>query len=592
MFRIRKIFDDVQKRNRLAIEQVRSILAARFQGLGQGRIDRIPDTLRNPFVYDFRSILYVAEGQGGSVRGFALLSHDPSLSFCFLEYLATSTKLTGRGFGAALYERVREEALLLNAAGVFFECLPDDPLLCRDTKILRENMARLKFYEAFGAYPVVGTAYETPVTPGGDNPPYLVFDGLGRDLPLRRGHARAIVKAILERKYGDICGPEYVRAVVDSFRDDPVRIRPPRYQKASPQRHYPVSGRISTIALVVSDRHAAHHIHDRGYVESPVRIRTILEALERTNLFRRVEPLDFPERHLAAVHDSAYIRYFKRVCETLPPDGSVYPYVFPIRNQARPPVELAVRAGYYCIDTFTPLNRKAFVAAKRAVDCTLTGASLVLEGIRLAYALVRPPGHHAEPRAFGGFCYFNNAAAAAHYLSEFGAVAILDLDYHHGNGNQVIFYRRRDVLTLSIHAHPSLAYPYFSGFADERGEGEGAGYNGNYPLPEAVDGPAYLAVLDRALARVRNFHPKFLVLCLGLDTARGDPTGTWSLKAREFRELGFRIGSLRLPTLVVQEGGYDNRSIGSNARSFFEGLWSGTFLDNGRLGNGLNKRRG
>jgi len=587
MFRIRKIFDDVQKRNRLALEQVRSILAARFQGLSQGRIDRIPDILRNPFEYDFRSILYIAEGPGGAVRGFALLSHDPTLGFCFLDYLATSTKLTGRGVGGALYERLREEALLLNVAGICFECLPDDPALCRDPLILRENIARLKFYEAFGAFPVAGTAYETPVHPGGDNPPYLVFDDLGQGAPLRRGHARAIVRAILERKYADVCGPEYVRTVVDSFRDDPVRLRPPRYEKVPADRCYPVSGRISAIALVVSDRHAAHHIHDRGYVESPVRIRSILDALERTNLFRRVLPFDFPERHLAAVHDPSYIRYFKRVCETLPPDGSVYPYVFPIRNQARPPVELAVRAGYYCIDTFTPLNRNAFVAAKRAVDCALTGASSILEGVRLAYALVRPPGHHAEPRAFGGFCYFNNAAAAAHYLSEFGTVAALDLDYHHGNGNQTIFYRRRDVLTLSIHAHPSLAYPYFSGFADERGEGEGAGCNGNYPLPEAVDGAAYRTVLEKVLARVRHFRPKFLVVCLGLDTARGDPTGTWSLRAQDFREMGARIGNLRLPTLVVQEGGYDNRSIGANARAFFEGLWSGTFLTNGGLRNGL-----
>ncbi len=586
MFRIRKIFDDVQKRNRLALEQVRSILAARFQGLGQGKIDRIPNTLRNPFEYDFRSILYIAEGPGGAVRGFALLSHDPKLGFCFLDYLATSTKLTGRGVGAALYERVREEAQLLDVRGMFFECLPDDPALCRDPEILRENIARLRFYEAFGAYPIAGTAYETPVHPGGDNPPYMVFDNLGRDLPLPRQHARAVVRAILERKYGDICGPEYVRTVLDSFRDDPVRLRPPRYAKAPADRCYPISGLISTIALVVSDRHAAHHVHDRGYVESPVRIKTIMDALERTNLFRRVPPLDFPERHLAAVHDPSYIRYFKRVCETLPPDGSVYPYVFPIRNQARPPVELAVRAGYYCIDTFTPLNRKAFVAAKRAVDCALTGATSILEGIRLAYALVRPPGHHAEPRAFGGFCYFNNAAVAAHYLSEFGAVALLDLDYHHGNGNQVIFARRRDVLTLSLHAHPSLAYPYFSGFADERGEGEGAGFNGNFPLPETVDGAAYLAVLEKALSRIRHFRPKFLVICLGLDTARGDPTGTWSLRAPDFREMGMRLGGLRLPTLVVQEGGYDNRSIGANARSFFEGLWSGTFLKSNGSRNG------
>jgi acetoin utilization deacetylase AcuC-like enzyme len=142
---------------------------------------------------------------------------------------------------------------------------------------------------------------------------------------------------------------------------------------------------------------------------------------------------------------------------------SVYPYVFPIRNAARPPEVLAVRAGYYCIDTFTPLNRNAYLAACRGIDCTLTAAHSLLEGFHLAYALVRPPGHHAERRSFGGFCYFNNAAAAAQYLSRFGRIAILDIDYHHGNGQQQIFYGRSDVLTVSIHGHPRFAYPISAG---------------------------------------------------------------------------------------------------------------------------------
>jgi hypothetical protein len=141
---------------------------------------------------------------------------------------------------------------------------------------------------------------------------------------------------------------------------------------------------------------------------------------------------------------------------------SVYPYVFPIRNVARPPKDLAVRAGYYCIDTFTPLNHNAFPVAARAVDCAMTAAQRVLEGARVAYALVRPPGHHAERRSFGGFCYLNSAAVAANYLSGYGRVAMLDVDYHHGNGQQTIFYRRADVLTVSLHGHPSFAYPYFT----------------------------------------------------------------------------------------------------------------------------------
>ncbi|MEJ2112083.1 MAG: histone deacetylase family protein, partial [Acidobacteriota bacterium] len=240
----------------------------------------------------------------------------------------------------------------------------------------------------------------------------------------------------------------------------------------------------------------------------------------------------------------------------------------------RPPVELPIRAGYYCIDTFTPLNQNAFLAAKRAVDCTLTAADKILEGYPMAYSLVRPPGHHAERKAFGGFCYFNSAAVAAHYLSAHGKVAILDVDYHHGNGQQNIFYERSDVLTVSIHGNPRFAYPYFTGFSDETGSGNGLGYNVNYPLPEQLDGTAYREVLAKALAKIRKFNPSFLVLALGLDTAKGDPTGTWSLGAKDFEANGLLIGSLGYPLLVVQEGGYKVRALGINVRHLFRGLWT------------------
>ncbi|MFH1616121.1 MAG: histone deacetylase family protein [Planctomycetota bacterium] len=577
MFRIRRIFDDVLDKNRLALQQVQAILASQFRGLSQNKIDRIPDLLRNPFRYDFRSILYVAEGSSGTVQGFALLSHEPKLQFCYLDYLATSQKIPGRGIGGALYQRVREEASLLNVTGIFFECLPDDPALCPDPEILKQNKARLKFYESFGAQMIDNTAYETPINPASDNPPYLMFDDLGRQFPLSRDYARSVAKAILEKKYRKVCTPQYIRKVIESFRDDPVRFRKPGYIKTADQNSYTVSDRLSKIALIVTDRHSIHHVRDRGYVEAPVRIKSILETLKRTNIFEPACPMDFPEKYLTSVHDPAYVRYFKRVCEKLGADSSVYPYVFPIRNQARPPLELVVRAGYYCIDTFTPLSRNAYLAAKRAVDCALTAASKILEGMRLAYALVRPPGHHAERCAFGGFCYFNNAAVAAQYLCDYGSVAILDIDYHHGNGGQMIFYSRSDVLTVSIHGRPAIAYPYFSGFADERGEGPGMGYNVNYPLGENIDGRAYMPVLDKALANIRRFKPRFLIVCLGLDTAKGDPTGSWSLLSKDFTEIGKTIGSMELPTLVVQEGGYNNRSIGSNARAFFEGLWRAAF---------------
>ena len=581
MFRIRRIFDDILPSKRDSVAQAQRILREQFPLLAASDIEKIPDLLRNPVRHRFKHIVYAAEDFRGTVRGFALLSHEPDLRFAFLDYISAAREQTGGGIGGALYERVREESLQLGVLGVFFECLPDDPALCADPETLKQNKARLKFYERYGAFPIVGTAYETPLKPDDDNPPYLVMDPLGQKPELRAADARAIVRAILERKYGHLCPKDYVDLVLESFRDDPVRLREPRYIKAAaspppialPSRH-------RRIALVVNDRHDIHHVRERGYVEAPVRIASILKEIEPTGLFERFPPEDFGERNILMVHDADYVEYFKRVCKNVGSGRSVYPYVFPIRNAARPPKELAVRAGYYCMDTFTPLNENAFLAAKRAVDCALTASDKLLEGHRFAYALVRPPGHHAERRAFGGFCYFNNAAAAAHHLSRKGRVAILDLDYHHGNGQQQIFYARADVMTVSIHGHPHFAYPYFSGFQDEKGEGVGAGFNVNFPMPEKLEAAGYLEVVGKALRRIRTYAPAHLVVCLGLDTSKGDPTGTWSLAARDFESVGALVGREGLPTLVVQEGGYRTRVLGVNARNFFKGLWTGAFGGN------------
>ena len=176
---------------------------------------------------------------------------------------------------------------------------------------------------------------------------------------------------------------------------------------------------------------------------------------------------------------------------------------------------------------------------------------------------------------YGGFCYFNNAAIAAQRLSKAGKVAVLDIDFHHGNGTQDIFYRRADVLTLSLHGHPHFAYPYFSGFGDELGEGDGKGFNRNYPLPEETNELLYLATLDRAIKRLRTFSPTYLVVSLGLDTMKGDPTGTFSLRAQSMYEVGRRLGGLSWPTLIVQEGGYNLLNIRRGAAAFFNGLADG-----------------
>ncbi len=572
MFSIRRIYDDLLPVNKSAIESVRKIFVEQFSGAPIEDLDGLAQKLRNPFDDGFRPILYVAEKAKKGVVGFAIALHDPKLQFMYLDYIAAGKLIAGRGVGAALYEHIREEAVAMQCLGVFFECLPDDPEKCADPAICKGNAARLKFYETYRAYPIINTKYESPVPDGSsDNLPFLVFDGLDRKSPLPAAKAKKIVRAVLERKYAHLCPPEYVRMVVASFRDEPVQLRSPRYGKPAELRG-PIIPSVNRIALVLNDKHDIHHVRERGYVESPIRISTILRELESGGLIEKIDVRKFSDRHLEHIHSTDLIEYLRKACAATPEGKSVYPYVFPNRKATRPPSDWSVRAGYYCIDTFTPINRNAWHAARRGVDCSLTAADEMLNGRHVAYALVRPPGHHAERKTFGGFCYFNNAAIAAHYLSTHGKVALLDIDYHHGNGQQDIFYERDDVLTVSIHGDPDFAYPYFTGFADEIGVGTGKGFNFNLPMPEKADGKKYRTYLNTALDRIRRFEPTFLLISLGFDLAKGDPTGTFSLVGADFRENGRMIAGLNLPTLVVQEGGYKTRTLGTNARQFFQGM--------------------
>ena len=573
MIRIRKITNPFHEANIRKIEAVKEILRKQFPDVSERKIHDIDAQFIDPLKHRYQSSLFVAEDIHETVKAFALLLYMPDIRFCFLDYIAASPDSASGGLGGALYDRIREEAVSLDAVGLFFECLPDDPALCSNPAILDQNRRRLAFYERFGARPVANTLYETPVKPGDDCPPYLVFDGLGRRDTVSAREARAIVKAILERKYGDYSGAEYNNMVINSITDDPVIIRPPRYarRKALPDQNAFVPEK-KKIWLAVNDRHSIHHVRERGYVESPVRVKSILRELDKSGLFRPGKVREYPDRHILEVHDSNYFNYFRKVSRTIPRGQSVYPYVFPLRFATRAPKDLSVRAGYYCFDTFTPLNQDAFLAARWGVNCVMSAADELLARTRYAYVLTRPPGHHTERSVFGGFCYFNNCAVAAHYLSRSGRVAILDIDYHHGNGQQQIFYDRSDVLTISLHGHPSFAYPYFSGFEEEKGEGEGHGFNHNFPMPEKVTHEQYIRVLSRALNIIRKFKPDYLVVALGLDPAKGDPTGTWSFTHSNFAANGEMIGSLRMPTMVVQEGGYRNQSLGINARAFFTGL--------------------
>ncbi len=573
MLRIRKISNPYIESNLAAMESVKNIMAKQFPLVWKGKIEILDEQLVNPLKFKYHTSLFVAENIHETILGFATMKFMPDQGFCFLDFIAALPGKTSSGVGSFLYQRVREEAEALNSIGLFFECLPDDPALCRNQTYIEQNRNRLAFYERFGARPIANTKYESVIKPEDDCPPYLLFDGLGVMTSLPKLKTRKIVKAILERIYGDYCTERYIKMVVNSIKTDPVTLRPFKYRKTTKPAEFQTKlSERNKIFWIINDKSSIHNIHQRGYVESPVRIPHIKAELEKTGYFRLGKSEKFPEKHILDIHDKGYVQYFKKVCSNLPAGKSIYPYVFPIRNIARPPKELSVRAGYYCIDTFTPLNINALLAAREGVDCALTAVNEILSGTKAAYVLTRPPGHHAEKFIFGGFCYFNNNAIAANYLSRFGKVAILDIDYHHGNGQQQIFYSRNDVLTISIHGHPSFAYPYFSGFAEEKGEDEGTDFNHNFPMHENITPKEYRDTLLKATKRIRSYKPDYLVVALGLDTAKGDPTGTWKLVAEDFEKNGRMIGELCLPTIIVQEGGYKIQTLGKNARAFFDGF--------------------
>jgi acetoin utilization deacetylase AcuC-like enzyme len=223
-----------------------------------------------------------------------------------------------------------------------------------------------------------------------------------------------------------------------------------------------------------------------------------------------------------------------------------------------------------------PIAAGSWEAIKRSADAAAEAAMLVRDGMSWVYALSRPPGHHAFADMAGGFCYVNNSGVAAQLLrSKYDRVAILDVDVHHGNGTQGMFYKRADILTVSIHADPVRFYPFFWGHADERGEGAGLGYNYNLPLPRGTDDDAYMPALETAFRRIEAFAPGALVVALGLDAFKDDPQGGFAITTGGFERIGEAIGRLSLPTVLVQEGGYLCDGLGPNLTSFLQGFGAG-----------------
>lgn len=306
------------------------------------------------------------------------------------------------------------------------------------------------------------------------------------------------------------------------------------------------------------------------HAETPERIERIKASLGEIEGMRFILPRRFPLSWIERVHEHAYVNYLADAGRRAG-SGYVYPSVFPYRADQHTNHDIGLR-GQYSFDMYTPVNSTTYEAARGSAVAALTAASYVRRGEQVVYALCRPPGHHAERAKMGGYCYFNNTAIAAEYLSTRGRVSILDIDVHHGNGTQNIFYSRADVFVVNIHAHPDTQFPYFTGRDNEHGAGEGVGYNLNFPLPLATRDAAYHKALQSALIHIRQFNPMYLVVSVGYDTHQDDPIGGFCLSTEYYSRLAGAIAGLHLPTVLIQEGGYNTEMLGTVARTFVRGF--------------------
>lgn len=309
--------------------------------------------------------------------------------------------------------------------------------------------------------------------------------------------------------------------------------------------------------------------------EQPQRIEALSEGARAAGC-AFFAPSDHGMGPLAAIHSPEYLTFLETIhARWLRIEGAsdeVIPNIHPDRRTASYPASAVGQAGFHQADTACPIAAGTWQAAYWSAQTALSGVDAILAGERAVYALSRPPGHHAFGDLAGGFCFLNNAAIAAESLLVNGLrPVILDIDVHHGNGTQGIFYHRRDVLTVSIHADPARFYPFFWGHANERGAGEGLGYNLNLPMSRGTGDAEYLAMLATALAHIRSFGPNVVVVALGLDTHENDPFKGFQITTAGFASIAGAIAALGLPMLIVQEGGYLSDDLGANLTSFLSG---------------------
>ncbi len=321
--------------------------------------------------------------------------------------------------------------------------------------------------------------------------------------------------------------------------------------------------------------------------EVPARADYVLQELQRRGLgtVQHVPslPSAWGDAALTTIHTPRYLDFLAGAWDewvALDPANAArdaLPSLWPVRSFRSDvlPANFSARMGLFSFDTGTPLTSGTWVAARAGADCAFAAAQHVADGARAAFALTRPPGHHAGADFFGGYCFLNNAALAAQYLRNSGLqrVAVLDIDYHHGNGTQAIFYDRSDVLVTSIHGDPHTEYPFYLGYADEVGAGAGHGFNLNLPLARGSDFAQWRAALALALQGIARFGAQALVVSLGLDTFEGDPISGFKLRCDDYLRVGEDLAKAGLPSVLVLEGGYAVAELGVNTVNVLEGFW-------------------
>jgi acetoin utilization deacetylase AcuC-like enzyme len=312
--------------------------------------------------------------------------------------------------------------------------------------------------------------------------------------------------------------------------------------------------------------------------ERPERMEYILNEIKTRKLGAILDPVNFDMDIIYKIHDKKYVDFLNNAWNewvALGFKGEAIPTVYPSRsmNSDVVPTFIEGKLGYYCLANETSISEGTVEAAYESVKVALTAADM-LDEEKSVFALCRPPGHHASKDQYGGYCFFNNVAIAAEKLKEKGAkrIFILDIDFHHGNGTQAIFYDRSDVFFVSLHGDPKNAFPHFLGHADEKGSGEGVGYNCNYPMPPGTPYDVWTKSLDDSISKIQNFSPNALIVSLGVDTYENDPISFFKLKSDDFFDVGRKIASINLPTLFVMEGGYAIKEIGVNTVNTLKGF--------------------